>query len=123
MSKGGWLVVALVSVVIGVSGCTIGALTQEDSSGSGEQKSTWLCSQTAKDGSILPSEDDTSRLTLKDVDPVILGFQDRPMREAQTGTVQRDSSGHSLRSSVTQTRVASWWRTTNRGKQTRQLLT
>lgn len=89
MTKRAWIVVALVAVLIGAAGYALGARTQGSSSASGEQSSNWLFSQTADAGSISPNGDDTWTLTLTDVDPVVLGFTDRPLRDAQAGTVER----------------------------------
>ena len=89
MNKGAWVVVALVVALVGVVGFALGSQTQGNSSADGEQTSNWLFSQTADGGSISPNDDDTWTLTLTDVDPVVLGFTDRPLREAQAGTVER----------------------------------
>jgi hypothetical protein len=89
MTKRAWIVVALVAVVIGTLGYAIGARTQGSSAATNEQTSNWLFSQTADAGSISPNGDDTWTLTLTDVDPVVLGFTDRPLRDAQAGTVER----------------------------------
>lgn len=89
MTTRAWLVVSLVAVVIGAAGYAIGARTQGNSTATTEQTSNWLFSQTADAGSISPNGDDTWTLTLTDVDPVVLGFTDRPLRDAQAGTVER----------------------------------
>ncbi len=95
MTKRAWFVVALIAVLMGTAGYAIGARTQGSSSASGEQTSNWLFSQTADGGSIVPNDDDTWTLTLTDVDPVVLGFTDRPLRDAQAGTVERLVEGWS----------------------------
>lgn len=95
MTRRAWIVVALVAVLIGVAGYALGARTQGSSAASGEQTSNWLFSQTADAGSIAPNGDDTWTLTLTDVDPVVLGFTDRPLRDAQAGTVERLVEGWS----------------------------
>jgi hypothetical protein len=89
VNKGAWVVVALVVALVGVVGFALGSQTQGNSSADGEQTSNWLFSQTADGGSISPNDDDTWTLTLTDVNPVVLGFTDRPLREAQAGTVER----------------------------------
>ena len=89
MNKGSWIVVALVAAVVGVVGFALGSQVQGNSSADGDQTSNWLFSQTADGGSISPNDDGTWTLTLTDVDPVVLGFTDRPLREAQAGTVER----------------------------------
>ena len=89
MNRGAWAVVALVAVVVGVVGFALGSQMQGSSSADGEQTANWLFSQTADGGSISPNGDDTWTLTLTDVDPVVLGFTDRPFREAQAGTVEK----------------------------------
>lgn len=89
MNKGALVVVALVAAVVGVVGFALGSQMQGDATADGEQTSNWLFSQTADGGSISPNGDDTWTLTLTDVDPVVLGFTDRPLREAQAGTVER----------------------------------
>lgn len=89
MTKRAWIVVVLVAVVMGTVGYAIGARGQGSSSATSEQTSNWLFSHTADAGSISPNGDDTWTLTLTDVDPVVLGFTDRPLRDAQAGTVER----------------------------------
>ena len=89
MNRRAWVVVGLVAVVVGVVGFALGSQTQGNSSADGDQTSNWLFSQTADAGSISPNGDDTWTLTLTDVDPVVLGFTDRPLRDAQAGTVER----------------------------------
>ena len=90
MSKRVWTIVALVVVLVGAVGFALGSQMQEKSSSADEEPTTnWLFTQTADSGSISPNGDDTWTLTLTDVDPVVLGFTDRPLREAQAGTVER----------------------------------
>jgi hypothetical protein len=89
MNKKAWAVVALVAVVVGVVGFALGSQMRGSTSADGEQTANWLFSQTADGGSISPNGDDTWTLTLTDLDPVVLGFTDRPLREAQAGTVER----------------------------------
>ena len=84
-----WVVIALGVVLAGVVGFGLGKRVQGDASADGEQEANWLFSQTAGGGSIAPIGDGTWTLTLTDVDPVVLGFTDRPLREAQAGTVER----------------------------------
>lgn len=95
MTKRAWIVVALVALLIGAAGYAIGARTQGSSAATNEQTSNWLFSQTADAGSIAPNGDGTWTLTLTDVDPVVLGFTDRPLRDAQAGTVERLVEGWS----------------------------
>ena len=89
MNRGAWAVVALVAVIVGVVGFALGSQMRGNSSASEVETANWLFSQTADGGSISPNSDDTWTLTLTDVDPVVLGFTDRPLREAQAGTVDR----------------------------------
>lgn len=89
MKRASWVVVVLVALVAGVAGFVLGSLTHGNSSAGGEATANWLFSQTADGGSIAPNGDGTWTLTLTDVDPVVLGFTDRPLREAQAGTVER----------------------------------
>ena len=84
-----WAVAALVALVVGAVGFALGAQVRGTESVEGEQTANWLFSQTADGGSISPNGDDTWTLTLTNVDPVVLGFTDRPLREAQAGTVER----------------------------------
>lgn len=88
MTKTSWIVVALAAIVFGAGGFAIGA-SMQGSSASKTEASNWLFSQTADAGSISPNGDGTWSLTLTDVDPVVLGFTDRPLRDAQAGTVER----------------------------------
>lgn len=67
----------------------LGARTQSTSASPETQTSNWLFSQTADAGSISPNGDGTWTLTLTDVDPVVLAFTDRPLRDAQAGTAER----------------------------------
>ena len=89
MNKKAWIAAALVAVVVGVVGFALGSQVQGNSSADGEETANWLFSQTADGGSISPNGDDTWTLTLTDVDPVVLGFTDRPLREAQAGSVEK----------------------------------
>lgn len=89
MTKKSWAVVVLVALVVGVMGYVVGSRTPESASATPEQQANWLFSQTADGGSISPNGDDTWTLTLTDIDPVVLGFTDRPLREAQAGSVER----------------------------------
>lgn len=89
MNKKAWIAAALVAVVVGVVGFALGSQAQGNSSADGEETANWLFSQTADGGSISPNGDDTWTLTLTDVDPVVLGFTDRPLREAQAGSVEK----------------------------------
>lgn len=89
MTKTSWIVIALVAVVLGIGGYALGATTQGSSASDSAETSNWLFSQTADAGSISPNGDGTWSLTLTDVDPVVLGFTDRPLRDAQAGTVER----------------------------------
>lgn len=75
--------------MIGGVGFFLGARSQAPNSASDEQVSNWLFSQTADGGSIAPNGDGTWTLTLTDVDPVVLGFTDRPLRDAQAGSAER----------------------------------
>lgn len=87
MSKQTWIVVGLVAGAVGVAGYALGASGQAGSSDNESQTANWLFSQTADAGSISPNGDDTWTLTLSNVDPVVLGFTDRPLREARAGDV------------------------------------
>lgn len=78
----------MVSVAAGAF--ALGSWTRSgDSSSSEAQASNWLFSQTADAGSISPNGDGTWTLTLTDVDPVVMAFTDRPLREAQAGSAER----------------------------------
>ncbi len=79
----------IAAVLVGVGGYVIGARVAASDSGGSAQESNWLFSQTADAGSISPNGDGTWTLTLTDIDPVVLGFTDRPLRDAQAGTVER----------------------------------
>ena len=87
MSKQTWIVVGLVAGAVGVAGYALGASGQPGSSDNENQTANWLFSQTADAGNISPNGDDTWTLTLSNVDPVVLGFTDRPLREARAGDV------------------------------------
>ena len=89
MSKTSWIVVVLVAVVFGAGGFAIGSLSQSPAGTSDEQTSNWLFSQTADAGTIAPNNDGTWTLTLTGIDPNVLGFTDRPLREAEVGRVER----------------------------------
>ena len=84
------MVALVVGVVVGVVGFALGSQMQESSaSADEEQTANWLFTQTADGGSISPNGDGTWTLTLTDVDPVVLGFTDRPLRDALAGPVER----------------------------------
>ncbi len=89
MTKKSWIVVVLVAIVIGIGGYVLGVNAQGDSADSGNEQSNWLFSQTADAGTISPNGDDTWTLTLTNIDPVVLGFTDRPLREAEAGSVEK----------------------------------
>ena len=90
MSKSAWLVVVVVAVVFGLGGFAVGKVASDPGNGAeGQQASNWLFSQTADRGTISPNGDGTWTLTLTGVDPAVLGFTDRPLREAQIGRVER----------------------------------
>lgn len=74
---------------MGVVGFFLGSQMQRSSTADAPQVSKWLFTQTADGGSISPNGDGTWTLTLTNVDPVVLGFTDRPLREAQAGSVER----------------------------------
>lgn len=85
-----WIILGVVVLaVVAVVAFALGARTQSTGTASETQTSNWLFSQTADAGSISPNSDGTWTLTLTDIDPVVLGFTDRPLREAQAGTVER----------------------------------
>ena len=84
------MVAIVAGVLIGAVGFAFGSQMQERSASvEEEQTANWLFTQTAAGGSISPNGDGTWTLTLTDVDPVVLGFTDRPVRDAQAGTVER----------------------------------
>jgi hypothetical protein len=91
VNKRVWAVVALVvGVVVGVVGFALGSQMQESSASADEEvTANWLFTQTADGGSISPNGDDTWTLTLTNIDPVVLAFTDRPLRDAQAGTVEK----------------------------------
>jgi len=85
-----WIVVGVVALAaVAVVAFVLGARTQSTSASPGAQTSNWLFSQTADAGSISPNGDGTWTLTLTDVDPVVLAFTDRPLRDAQAGSAER----------------------------------
>lgn len=84
-----WLVTGVIALVFGLGGFAIGSVTTNDGASGETQESNWLFSQTANAGSISPNGDDTWTLTLREVDPNVMGFTDRPLREAQSGSVER----------------------------------
>jgi hypothetical protein len=84
-----WLALALVAALIGLGGFALGARSQSTDASENGEEANWLFSQTADGGSISPNGDDTWTLTLTDVDPVVLAFTDRPLREAQAGSVEK----------------------------------
>lgn len=79
----------VVLVAVAVAAFVWGARTQWTNASSDAQASNWLFSQTADAGSIAPNGDGTWTLTLTDVDPVVLAFTDRPLRDAQAGSAER----------------------------------
>jgi hypothetical protein len=89
MKSKSWLALALVVVLIGIGGYFLGARSQNADATQGTQEANWLFSQTANSGSIAPNGDDTWTLTLREVDPTVMGFTDRPLREAQSGSVEK----------------------------------
>ena len=89
MNRKWWIVLVAAAVAIGVIGFALGTRSQTQATVADEEVSNWLFSQTADAGSISPNGDDTWTLTLFDVDPVVLGFTDRPLRDAQAGNVER----------------------------------
>jgi hypothetical protein len=84
-----WLVLALVAALIGLGGFALGSRSQSSDAAESGQEANWLFSQTANSGSISPNDDDTWTLTLREVDPNVMGFTDRPLREAQSGSVEK----------------------------------
>lgn len=85
-----WIIGIVVVLLVGAGGFALGTWARSGDSASSEaQMSNWLFSQTADAGSIAPNDDGTWTLTLTDVDPVVLAFTDRPLREAQAGSVER----------------------------------
>ena len=90
MTHKAWIVVGVVALAaVAVVAFVLGARTQSSSASPETQASNWLFSQTADAGSISPNGDGTWTLTLTDVDPVVLAFTDRPLREAQAGSAER----------------------------------
>ena len=89
MTRKSWLVLALVAALIGLGGFALGARSQSTDASESGQEANWLFSQTANSGSISPNDDDTWTLTLREVDPNVMGFTDRPLREAQSGSVEK----------------------------------
>lgn len=89
MKRNQWVLLIVVSLIAGLAGLVIGRLTQQTSSDVAGDASQWLFSHTAEAGTIEPNGDDTWTLTLADVDPVVLGFTDRPLRDAQAGTIEK----------------------------------
>ena len=90
MTHKAWIVVGVAALAaVAVVAFALGARTQSTSASPETQTSNWLFSQTADAGSISPNGDGTWTLTLTDVDPVVLAFTDRPLRDAQAGTAER----------------------------------
>ena len=89
MSWKSWLVLALVAALIGIGGYALGNRSQNTAAAESTPEANWLFSQTADSGSITPNGDDTWTLTLREVDPNVMGFTDRPLREAQSGSVEK----------------------------------
>ena len=90
MTHKAWFVVGVVAfAAVAVVAFVLGARTQSTSAPPEAATSNWLFSQTAAAGSISPNGDGTWKLTLTDVDPVVLAFTDRPLREAQAGSAER----------------------------------
>ena len=90
MTHKAWIVVGVVALAaVAVVAFVLGARTQSTSATPEAQTSDWLFSQTADAGSISPNGDGTWTLTLTDVDPVVLAFTDRPLRDAQAGSAER----------------------------------
>lgn len=90
MTHKAWIVVGVVALAaVAVVAFVLGARSQSTSASSEAPTSNWLFSQTADAGSISPNGDGTWTLTLTDVDPVVLAFTDRPLREAQAGSAER----------------------------------
>jgi hypothetical protein len=83
------IVCVLVVVLVGVGGYLVGARINSTPTADATQEANWLFSQTADAGSIAPNGGNTWTLTLTGVDPNVLGFTDRPLREAQVGKVER----------------------------------
>lgn len=79
----------VVALLFGVGGYALGSRSQSSHPMNSAQEANWLFSQTADRGSISPNGDGTWSLTLTGVDPTVLGFTDRPFREAQAGSVER----------------------------------
>ena len=90
MTHKAWIVVGVAALAaVAVVAFALGARTQSTSASPEAPTSNWLFSQTADAGSISPNGDGTWTLTLTDVDPVVLAFTDRPLRDAQAGTAER----------------------------------
>lgn len=89
MTRRSWIVCVLVIVLVGIGGYLVGARLHDSPTADATQEANWLFSQTADAGSIAPNGDNTWTLTLTGVDPNVLGFTDRPLREAQVGSVER----------------------------------
>lgn len=83
-----WLVGVIAAGFV-LGGFALGAVWQISRTPTEAETSQWLFSHTANNGSISPNTDGTWTLTLTDVDPVVLGFTDRPLRDAQAGSVER----------------------------------
>ena len=77
------------AALIGIGGFALGTRSQNTTATDSSQESNWLFSQTADSGSISPNGDDTWTLTLTEVDPNVMAFTDRPLREAQSGSVDK----------------------------------
>jgi hypothetical protein len=89
MKRGTWIGVIILAVLMAGGGYLVGIRSASDGSSETTQESNWLFSQTAEAGSISPNADGTWALTLTGIDPVVLGFTDRPLRDAQVGSVER----------------------------------
>ena len=90
MTNKAWIVVGVVALAaVAIVAFVLGVRTQSTSASPEASTSNWLFSQTADAGSISPNGDGTWTLTLTDVDPVVLAFTDRPLREAQAGSAER----------------------------------
>lgn len=90
MTHKAWIVVGVAALAaVAVVAFALGARTQSTSASPETPTSNWLFSQTADAGSISPNGDGTWTLTLTDVDPVVLAFTDRPLRDAQAGSAER----------------------------------
>lgn len=89
MTRKSWVVALLAAVVFGIGGYAVGAFIQGTSSSRNTEEANWLFSQTANSGSITPQDDGTWILELSDIDPNVIGFTDRPFREAQVGNVEK----------------------------------